>query len=286
MTELLEIARLVAQKAWAAWSRPEVWGSLALLAVLVAVSPRLAGRGSLAEVVKGRGFRTDVVYVLFYLGGFYSFLVSAPLQRALHAAVVGLAPGLGADRLAGLPVAAQFAVLFVVMDLMSYLAHRLSHRVRLLWLFHSIHHSQPRLTAFTNFRFHLGDVLFRMFVQFPVYVLLGSPTLAGVPLVWLTVLASVLLEGLAHCDLAWRFGPLGRVLVSPAFHRVHHSVEARHHDRNYGIALSVWDRLFGTAADDRERPAAYGLAAPVVPESFVRQLSFPFLEAARRRPRA
>jgi sterol desaturase/sphingolipid hydroxylase (fatty acid hydroxylase superfamily) len=283
--DLLEIARLVALKAWAAWSRPEVWGSAAVLVALVALTPRLSGRGTLADAVKAPGFRTDALYVLFYLGGFYSFLVSAPLQRALHGAVARWLPGLRLDLLAAWPAWLQFAVLFVAMDLMNYVAHRLSHRVRFLWLLHAIHHSQPRLTAFTNFRFHLGDIVFRMLVQFPAYALLGSPTLAGVPLVWLTVLTSVLLEGLAHCDLAWRFGPLGALLVSPAFHRIHHSVEARHHDRNYGIALSVWDRLFGTAADDRERPAAYGLAEPQVPESFVRQLPFPLVEAVRGRPR-
>jgi sterol desaturase/sphingolipid hydroxylase (fatty acid hydroxylase superfamily) len=285
VSELAEVGRAVAQKALAAWSRPEVWGSLCVLAALVALTPRLSGRGTLREAVRSPGFRTDVLYVVFYLGGFYSFLVSAPLQRALQGAVARLRPGLRLDLLAAWPVWLQFAVLFVVMDLMNYVAHRLSHRLRLLWLFHAIHHSQPRLTAFTNFRFHLGDILFRMLVQFPVYVLLGSPTLAGVPLVWLTVLSSVLLEGLAHCDLSWRFGPLGAVLVSPAFHRIHHSVEVRHRDRNFGIALSVWDRIFGTAADDRERPVAYGLAEPQVPESFVRQLPFPLVEAVRRRPR-
>jgi sterol desaturase/sphingolipid hydroxylase (fatty acid hydroxylase superfamily) len=285
VSELLEIARAVALKALAAWSRPEAWGSVAVLVVLVVLTPRLSGRGTLAEAVRSPGFRTDALYVLFYLGGFFSFLVSAPLQRALHGAASRLLPGLRLDLLAAWPAWLQFALLFVVMDLMNYVAHRLSHRVRLLWLFHAIHHSQPRLTAFTNFRFHLGDILFRMLVQFPAYVLLGSPTLAGVPLVWLTVLSSVLLEGLAHCDLGWRFGPLGALLVSPAFHRIHHSVEARHRDRNFGIALSVWDRLFGTAADDRERPAAYGLEEPQVPESFVRQIPFPLVEAARGRPR-
>ena len=284
MTQFPELAWLV-RKVLSAWSRPEVWGSVALLLGLVALTPRLKGTGSLAEAVKTRGFRTDALYVLFYMGGFYSFLVSAPLQRALSAMVTQRVPFLRADLLAGLHPAAQFAALFVAMDLLSYVAHRLSHRVWFLWLLHSIHHSQPALTAFTNFRFHLGDVLFRTLVQFPFFVLLGSPTLAGLPLPWLAVWASVLLEGLAHCDLPWRFGALGGLLVSPAFHRIHHSVEARHHDRNFGIAFSVWDRLFGTAADDRERPTAYGLAAPRVPESFLGQLAFPVVEAARGRPR-
>jgi sterol desaturase/sphingolipid hydroxylase (fatty acid hydroxylase superfamily) len=283
MAEWSEIAAAVLRKALRAWSRPEVWGSLALLLGLVALTPRLKGGGSLRETLASRGFRTDALYVAFYLGGFYSFLVSAPWQRALSAAVAGRAPFLRMDLLAGLHPALQFVALFVAMDFLSYVAHRLSHRVRPLWLLHSIHHSQPALTAFTNFRFHLGDVLFRTTLQFPFFVLLGSPSLAGVPLLWLTVCATVLLEGLAHCDLPWRFGPLGRVLVSPAFHRVHHSAEARHHDRNFGIAFSFWDRLLGTAADDRERPAAYGLAAPRVPESFLGQLAFPVVEAARGR---
>jgi sterol desaturase/sphingolipid hydroxylase (fatty acid hydroxylase superfamily) len=286
MNEAIEVAQLLLRKALGAWSRPEVWGSLALLVGLVALTPRLKGAGSLRDAVKARGFRTDALYVLFYMGGFYSFLVSAPMQRALHAAVTRHAPFLRADLLAGLPAGVQFVLLFVAMDLMSYTAHRLSHRVSFLWLLHSIHHSQPSLTAFTNFRFHLGDIFFRTLVQFPVFVLLGSPSFAGVPLLWLTVWVSVLLEGLAHCDLPWRFGPLGGLLVSPAFHRIHHSVEARHHDRNFGIALSVWDRLFRTAADERERPSAYGLAEPRVPDSFLRQLAFPLVEAirARRRP--
>ncbi|HEX6736944.1 MAG TPA: sterol desaturase family protein, partial [Vicinamibacteria bacterium] len=263
---MTEWAAFVVRKALAAWGRPEVWVSVVLLAGLVAATPWFKGTRPW-EGMKARGFRTDALYVAFYMGGFYSFLVSAPLLRGLSAAVARRAPWLRADLLAGLHPAVQFVALFVAMDLLSYLAHRLSHRVGFLWLFHSIHHSQRALTAFTNFRFHVGDVLFRTLVQFPFFVLLGSPTFAGVPLLWLTVCASVLLEGLAHCDLPWRFGPLGRLLVSPAFHRIHHSVEARHHDRNFGIAFSVWDRVFGTAVDDRERPAAYGLAAPQVPES-------------------
>ena len=116
MNELVEIAGVVVSRALRAWSRPEVWGSFVALCGLVAVSPRLKGTGSLGDALRAPGFRTDALYVLFYMGGFYSFLVSVPLQRALQAAVARQAPFLRLDLLAGLPAAAQFAVLFVVMD--------------------------------------------------------------------------------------------------------------------------------------------------------------------------
>jgi sterol desaturase/sphingolipid hydroxylase (fatty acid hydroxylase superfamily) len=222
----------------------------------------------------------------FYLGGVFSFLAAAPLQRGLNALVARHLPFLRQGLLTGLPAPLAFVALFLVMDLCSYWAHRATHAAAPLWLFHAIHHSQTRLTALTNFRFHAGDVFFRTLVQFVPFTLLGAPSFAGVPLLWVTVPLTVFLESLAHCDLGWTFGRLGAVLVSPAFHRVHHSAEERHHHRNYGIALSVWDRLFGTSDRSAARPAAYGAPGMDVPESFLRQLAYPFVSLARRLARA
>ena len=95
MTEWAEIFGIVVRKALQAWSRPEVWGSLALLLGLVALTPRLKGAGSLAEAVKARGFRTDALYVAFYMGGFYSFLISPARGNSLPRP---RGTGSGADR--------------------------------------------------------------------------------------------------------------------------------------------------------------------------------------------
>lgn len=279
MSEVQDAVTLVVTKAIAAWTSREALLCFGVMALLVVLTPRLRG----APGYWNRGLLTDAAYTFFYLGGIFSFLAAAPVSRGLNAVVARHAPFLDLDLLAGLHPALGFAVLFVAMDLCSYWAHRATHAWAPLWLFHAIHHSQTQPTALTNFRFHAGDVFFRTLVQFVPFTLLGAPAVAGVPLLWITVPLTVFLEALAHCDLGWTFGPLGAVLVSPAFHRVHHSAEPRHHHRNYGIAFSFWDRLFGTADPTVQRPAAYGAPGMDVPESFLRQLAYPFVGLARRR---
>lgn len=278
MSAILDAVTLLVTKALTAWTSRDTLLCFGVMAALVLVTPRLRR----AEGYWNRGLLTDAAYTAFYLGGVFSFLAAAPLQRALNALVAGHLPFLRREVLAGLPPALAFVVLFVVMDFCSYWAHRATHAIGPLWLFHAIHHSQTRPSALTNFRFHAGDVFFRTLVQFVPFTLLGAPSFAGVPLLWITVPLTVFFESLAHCDLGWTFGPLGALVVSPAFHRVHHSAEERHHHRNYGIALSFWDRLFGTADASALRPAAYGAPDMDVPESFLRQLAYPFVALARR----
>ena len=59
-------------------------------------------------------------------------------------------------------------------------------------------------------------------------------------------LSADLIGELQHTQIPWRFGPLHWVLVTPRFHLYHHSIDPAHHDRNFGIVFSFWDRLFGT----------------------------------------
>lgn len=282
MSAILDAVALLVTKAFAVWSGRETLLCFGVMGILVLVTPWLRR----ADGYWNRGLLTDAAYTFFYLGGVFSFLAAAPLQRGLNGLVADHVPFLRLQVLAGLPPALAFVVLFVAMDFCSYWAHRATHAVAPLWLFHAIHHSQTRPSALTNFRFHAGDVFFRTLVQFVPFTLLGAPSFAGVPMLWITVPLTVFLESLAHCDLGWTFGPLGALVVSPAFHRVHHSAEERHHHRNYGIAFSFWDRLFGTADASARRPAAYGAPDMGVPESFLRQLAYPFRALARRAGRA
>jgi len=62
-----------------------------------------------------------------------------------------------------------------------------------------------------------------------------------------------------HSRIKWRFGPLSKVLATPRFHSFHHSAEPRHHNKNFGGLLSIWDHMFGTAVDAPEQPTEYGL---------------------------
>jgi len=248
----------------------------AMLGIWFAVRKRRDGRWpSLAT----RDAATDALYTTFYLGGIYAFFIALPLFAAMTALVRKFVPALQLNLLQGLPVIAQVILVSLVMDFMAYWWHRWVHGTSLLWAFHSIHHSQTELTPLTNYRFHFVDMITRSLVQLVPAVILGPAP--GV------LLAAVFLEtslnALAHADAGWSFGPVGRLFVSPQFHRVHHSTQPVHLRSNFGLTYSLWDHFFGTANYAAGRPAAYGVEE-TVPRGFFAQLLHP-LRAIRRRPR-
>ena len=216
-----------------------------------------------------RQFLSDAVYSLFYWGGFYNVFVLAALANAL-------APRLDAlklNLLAAQPWPVQLVVFWVLGDFLTYWMHRLQHRWRWLWAFHSVHHTQTQLTSLTGFRRHPVERLFTDIVVFfgVLQLVLGVQTRQWLPL---TVLITAF-QALQHAELDWHYGVLEKLIVSPTFHAIHHSPEARHYDRNYGQLLSVWDFLFGTAAED-PRPTRYGVEGLDMKESVVHQLAAPF----------
>ncbi len=146
---------------------------------------------------------------------------------------------------------------FLLDDLARYLAHRLSHRVPALWAIHQVHHSAEVLTPFTIYRTHPIEGLFMQLAS-ALGLGMGAGLVAGIfhaPLSsWniaglhgLSVLWNLLGSNLRHSHV-WISYPrwLGAVLMSPAEHQVHHSRDPRHHDKNFGSALSLWDTLLGT----------------------------------------
>jgi sterol desaturase/sphingolipid hydroxylase (fatty acid hydroxylase superfamily) len=276
MNDLLEALPAVLAKVRHVWLSPQVAGSGLTLLVVALIAVRLRhGRGAWRRLLR-RSARTDAVYVAFYVGGFYAFVVSGPVYRFLTALVERHAPFLQLDLLSHLPVVAQFFVASVVMDGVLYWTHRLLHASPLLWPFHGIHHSQAELTPLANFRFHAVDVLVRGLAQFVPGLLLGVPAWVWIPTIWI----QITLDGLAHSGLDWSYGPLDAVLVSPRFHAVHHSAQPEHARSNFGMTYSFWDRWFGTAAAAEVRPRTFGAPELAVPESFVRQLAHPFLFVA------
>jgi len=81
---------------------------------------------------------------------------------------------------------------------------------------------------------------------------------------------------LIHSMLPISFGRLGYVIVSPDFHKLHHSKDPRHHYGNYGGALACWDHLFGTYLEPASKPLKFGVHNEEIPESFIKQFFFPF----------
>jgi sterol desaturase/sphingolipid hydroxylase (fatty acid hydroxylase superfamily) len=129
----------------------------------------------------------------------------------------------------------------VAMDFANWLAHYADHRLDLLWRFHALHHSQEELSVLTSFRAHpLMHTTGFLLAAVPVAILM--PTRAIAPVV---ITIYVCIGTLQHANLRWAFGPVGRVIVSPAYHRLHHDPDTQ--DANLGVVLTIWDVLAGRA---------------------------------------
>lgn len=171
------------------------------------------------------------------------------------------------------PVALIWIEALIVGDLCSYWLHRAMHRFSWLWRFHAVHHSAKTIRWSTIGRVHpVNEAL-----NYAVGVL---PCLAlGFPLdVVLSIIPAMMwLAALAHSDFDLSYGPLGKVFVSPTFHRWHHTHSDEGGNSNFANVLSLWDRIFGSFYMPKDsRPQVFGLDVDDMPESYVAQLLHPF----------
>ena len=152
---------------------------------------------------------------------------------------------------------AAWLVLFFAVDLAYYVYHRAAHRVNFLWAGHVVHHQSEEY----NFSVALRQSWFGQLFSWAFYIPLA---VAGFPpamfLVMLTL--NTLYQFFIHTRLVGRLGPLEWLLNTPSHHRVHHGVNPRYVDRNYGGILIVWDRLFGSFEPEAAEPI-YGLVKPL-----------------------
>lgn len=176
------------------------------------------------------------------------------------------------------PAWLQIALVFLLADLGRYVQHRIMHEVPFLWRFHQLHHSTSVLTVFKTSRNHVVERVTQQIFLFLPMIALGAPTSVILPF----VVANSFLGVLDHSNVDFRLGPLERVLMGPNAHRIHHSVDLREGNTNFGTALVVWDVLFGTytspasRARDGKGKIDVGIAQDDTPASFVAQITDPF----------
>jgi sterol desaturase/sphingolipid hydroxylase (fatty acid hydroxylase superfamily) len=139
------------------------------------------------------------------------------------------------------PVWLVVPLTIVAMDGANWLAHYADHRLGFLWRFHALHHSQEELSVLTSFRAHpLMHTTGFLLAAVPVMALMPTRPIAPV-----LITVYVCIGTLQHANLRWTFGPLGKVIVSPAYHRLHHAPDVQH--ANLGVVLTVWDLMAGRA---------------------------------------
>jgi sterol desaturase/sphingolipid hydroxylase (fatty acid hydroxylase superfamily) len=147
------------------------------------------------------------------------------------------------------------------MDGANWLAHYADHRLGFLWRFHALHHSQEELSVLTSFRAHpLMHTTGFVLATVPVVVLMPAR-----PIDPMLITVYVCIGTLQHANLRWTFGPVGRVIVSPAYHRLHHAPDIQR--VNLGVVLTIWDVLAGCARFPSRHAAAgrTGLVGRPVP---------------------
>ena len=222
---------------------------MAALALAETLAPlRFGGTSRRAHLAANLGL-TGATLLLYFALGAGAVFVSEGLS----------ARGLGLLSHRALPAAALIAAGVVTLDLASYAAHRLLHRVPALWRVHRVHHSDRFVDVSTAFRQHpLEGVLRFTFMMVPAW-LLGLPAEAIVVYRLLSA-ANAVLE---HANVGiWRplDGALSLVVVTPDMHKVHHSRLQPETDSNYGNIFSVFDRAFSTFSPTaRARVVEYGL---------------------------
>ena len=131
----------------------------------------------------------------------------------------------------------------LVGDLWGYIVHRAMHKVPVLWAMHSLHHSAETLSIITGARhFWLEDA-----INTAVFPVMGI--IFKVPPEMLPVIAGfyIVPEGLVHMNTRLSLGRFALVLNNPQYHRIHHSIEPQHEDKNFCRLLPLFDVIFGTA---------------------------------------
>ena len=151
------------------------------------------------------------------------------------------------------PVWAVWALTFIVIDFVYYWYHRCSHRIRFLWAVHMNHHSSEEM----NYVVSLRQAWFSPITKIPFFIFM--PLLGFDPLITLVAGVSSTLWGvLGHTQWIEKLGPLEYIFVTPSSHRVHHGSNECYLDKNYGNFLIIWDRIFGTFAEEKEK-VKYGI---------------------------
>ncbi len=203
-------------------------------------------------------------YLIFTLN---SILMSAVVPRLLGSAAVAyllfelLHDAFGgramiAHEMPSWVIAASFTFAFFLLDdLMRYVVHRMMHHIPFLWAFHKVHHSATSLNPLTVLRTHpvegvifvLRGAIVQGFCIATFVFFFGS----GVSLLMIMganvfkFSFNALGSNLRHSEIPIQYWPwLEKLFLSPAQHQIHHSIDPRHYDKNFGVTLAVWDVLF------------------------------------------
>lgn len=288
-----------------------IWAlSAAFMLALVWYQQTSRRKRSIAKLAKlllprgymtGKSARADWLLLLLghtvFIASFFSALVSLPLMTRTIAASLALVSG-ASTVIALDPMGARIATTvlgFIAYEFAYFLDHLLVHKVKFLWEFHKVHHTATTLSPITLARMHPVDAWLNASLSTAIVgstlglcLWLFGPganpfTVDGVNIVLFVGVFTIMALQHSHVWIPFR-GRLGRTLLGPAHHQLHHSANPEHFNSNYGNILAFWDRLFGTLREPPRKSPRLRFGVDEVtydPHSLQGLLLNPFADAAK-----
>lgn len=208
-----------------------------------------------------KGFLQDAVWYIFYTP--IAMVILYPFVDLMHDFFVDHLGFLTVARAEGWPVISQVFAALLLTELFVWLNHFARHKVTTLWHFHAVHHSQKELNILTDDRGHIIDLLIGSLLMFVPFFIFDVSTLHAVAVI---TIYKPIHNRFIHANLRINLGWLGWVFTSPQFHRLHHSIEPEHADKNFGLYFTIFDHLFGTAYRNRNVYPATGIVDDNFPD--------------------
>lgn len=224
----------------------------------------------------------------FWLDGFYmffNFFVFSVAIAGVYALIGVMNADLGITMsslalfdMSAWPMGLQLLTFFIILDFVQWLTHVALHRFEWMWRFHQVHHSVLEMGFAAHLRYHwMENIFYKPLKTIGIMVLGGfEPKQA-----FLVHFAAITIGHLNHANVHITWGPLKYLFNNPVMHLWHHVYdlpEGRRYGINFGISLSIWDYIFGTASipkDDAHIKLGYP-GVEKMPPSFFRQLTYGF----------
>ena len=143
----------------------------------------------------------------------------------------------------------QFGILFFISDLKQYFSHLIFHRYNSLWKLHEFHHSASEFCVLTRYRGHFLETALKKFIDVIPFAIFG----ASIQSYFIIKVFVEVHQLIIHSGIQSTWGFIGKyIFVSPADHRLHHSIKRKHYEKNFGSTFIFWDRIFGTYCPSEE----------------------------------
>ena len=241
-----------------------------------------------AQPLISKGLLQDAIWYIVFTP--LTILILFPVVEFLHGLFVAYLGFLAVGNAVFWPPYLQIIAAMLLAEFFLWFNHFVRHKIRTLWFFHAVHHSQRELNIFTDDRAHIIDLTIGALLSFIPFFIFDVSNLYAVMIIGLY---KPIHNRFIHANIKINLGWLGLLVTSPQFHRVHHSADPEHADKNFGVYFSMYDYLFGTAClsrniypqtgiDDSGFPFEDKVPLSQLPGNWLAQTVYPFRQVAEQ----